>query len=173
MALAATLAGHARGEIPDLPSAPARRTVFVLSVLGSAMSALSRLIPLALATLALAGCAGAPVAPEPPVEAIVHPAPAPAPEPTPTAPAVVAPATPDTIADAPERSQLSCTSEGVLAAGQVPGELSYRCDGLEESVTLDELREAGWRLEQMGIGVRAEVGGETGLPLSISVRKLH
>jgi len=80
---------------------------------------------------------------------------------------------PNPLASAEERSSLTCSSEGVLVAGEIPGELLYRCVGLEQVVSLDALREAGWTLEHMAIGARAEVNGESGLPLTITVRKLR
>lgn len=80
---------------------------------------------------------------------------------------------PNPLASAEDGSSLNCSSAGVLVAGQIPGELLYRCEGLDQAVSLDALRQAGWTLEHMAIGARAEVDGESGLPLSITVRKLR
>ncbi len=138
----------------------------------------SRLIPaLVVSCGVLAGCAGTPSPPAPAASATPTAPSAPdnawtwtAPRPAPEASSEPAP---DPLASAPERSVLTCTSDGVLAAGQVPGEMIYRCEGLEQPVSLDELRENGWRLEQMGIGAVTQDDGATGLPLSITVRKLR
>lgn len=141
----------------------------------SALASPVRLAAAACLLLGLAACSTPPRAPEPLAE---NPAQPTVPEPIAlevAPPESVAPAEPepDPLASAEERSALTCSSEGVLVAGQIPGELLYRCEGLEQAVSLDALRQAGWMLEHMAIGARAEVDGESGLPLSITVRKLR
>lgn len=142
------------------------------------MPALRPCLALLLTALLVACAAPAPVAPAA-IEVAALPA---AIEPDPAidsaadsaSPAVVAASAEpeaDPLAGADALATLACQSEGVLVAGQAPADLLYQCAGLSTGVTLAALRAAGWQLDRLGIGARAEHAGELGLPLSLTLRR--
>lgn len=103
-----------------------------------------------------------------PTEPLAAAEPAPEPPVAMTAPAVEPPA-PDPLATLEGVTRLACRSDGVLVAGQTPSDLVYDCEGVDQGVSLDALREAGWQLQRLGIGAQAEHEGERGLPLTLTL----
>ena len=60
-----------------------------------------------------------------------------------------------------------------LAAGTKLGGFSFECPDLDVVATLNELRDAGWRVEKMHIGRQTIENDESGTPLSATIRKVY
>ena len=53
-----------------------------------------------------------------------------------------------------------------------PNEVPFACPDLGVSATLDELRDAGWRILRLDIGEDLESDSHVGFPVTVQVRKL-
>ena len=78
----------------------------------------------------------------------------------------------DPLLDAPNRSLMTCTSEAPVTVLQRVGEVPFACPDLGVSATLDELRDAGWRILRLDIGEDLESDSHVGFPVTVQVRKL-
>ncbi len=78
----------------------------------------------------------------------------------------------DPLIDAPNRALMTCTSEQTVTILNRIGEISFACPDLGVSATLNDLRDAGWRLLKLDIGEDTESENHVGFPVTIQVRKL-
>ena len=78
----------------------------------------------------------------------------------------------DPLIDAPNRALMTCTSEQTVTVLNRIGEISFACPDLGVSATLNDLRDAGWRLLKLDIGEDTESENHVGFPVTIQVRKL-
>ena len=78
----------------------------------------------------------------------------------------------DPLRDAPNRSLMTCTSEAPVTVLQRVGEVPFACPALGVSATLDELRDAGWRILRLDIGEDLESDSHVVFPVTVQVRKL-
>ena len=78
----------------------------------------------------------------------------------------------DPLLDAPYRAQMTCTSETPITVLNRAKETVFACSDIGVSATLDELRDAGWRLVALNIGEDQESDSHVGFPLTITIRKL-
>ncbi|MCD8338807.1 MAG: hypothetical protein LUC43_01160, partial [Burkholderiales bacterium] len=62
---------------------------------------------------------------------------------------------------------------GLLSAGEKLGGFSFECSELDVTATLNELRDAGWRLEKVHIGRQQVSEVSSGTPLSINIKKVY
>lgn len=60
-----------------------------------------------------------------------------------------------------------------FTAGTKLGGFSFECPDLDVVATLNELRDAGWRVEKMHIGRQTIENDESGTPLSATIRKVY
>ena len=74
----------------------------------------------------------------------------------------------DPLLDAPLRTETVCKGAGLFTAG-----FSFECPDLDVVATLNELRDAGWRVEKMHIGRQTIENDESGTPLSATIRKVY
>lgn len=82
----------------------------------------------------------------------------------------------DPLLDSPLRTQTVCKGTKLFTAGQKLGGFSFECSELDVTATLNELRDAGWRVERMDIG-RQQIGygdnDESGTALTATIRKVY
>lgn len=79
----------------------------------------------------------------------------------------------DPLIDAPLRMSTSCKGTTLFAAGNKLGGFSFECPDLDVIATLNELRDAGWRVEKMHIGKQVVNEEESGTPLTVELRKVY
>ena len=79
----------------------------------------------------------------------------------------------DPLLDAPLRTQTICTGKGLFSAGTKLGGFSFECPDLDVTATMNELRDAGWRVEKMHIGRQTIESEESGTPLTATMRKVY
>jgi hypothetical protein len=79
----------------------------------------------------------------------------------------------DPLLDAPLRMQTVCQGRELFSAGQKLGGFSFSCPDLDVVATLNELRDAGWRVEKMNIGKLESANDKTGSPLTCTLRKVY
>ncbi len=79
----------------------------------------------------------------------------------------------DPLLDAPLNMQTECRSKGLFSAGEKLGGFSFECSELDVTATLNELRDAGWRLEKMHIGKHQVNRNASGTPLLINIKKVY
>ncbi len=78
----------------------------------------------------------------------------------------------DPLLDAPYRAEMTCVSEAPITVLQRVKEAKFACSDLGVSATMDELRDAGWRILALNIGEDAESDNHVGFPVAITLRKL-
>ena len=78
----------------------------------------------------------------------------------------------DPLIDAPYRAETSCASEKPVTVLQRIKEVPFACADLGVSATIDEIRDAGWRIVSLDIGEDSESDNHVGFPVTIVVRKL-
>ena len=76
----------------------------------------------------------------------------------------------DPLLDAPLRTETVCKGAGLFTK---LGGFSFECPDLDVVATLNELRDAGWRVEKMHIGRQTIENDESGTPLSATIRKVY
>lgn len=79
----------------------------------------------------------------------------------------------DPLLDAPVRTQTECKGVELFSAGEKLAGFKFECPDLDVEATLNELRDAGWRIEKMNIGKQVIESNESGTPLSIQIRKVY
>lgn len=92
--------------------------------------------------------------------------------PTPTHQRDASDPTHDPLIDAPARALMTCTSEAPVTVLQRVNEIPFACHDLGVSATLNELRDAGWRILRLDIGEDIESDSHVGFPVTVQVRKL-
>ena len=78
----------------------------------------------------------------------------------------------DPLIDAPYRAMMTCTSETPVTVLRRVKETTFACPDLGVSATIDEIRDAGWRMLSLDIGSDVESDDHVGFPVTIVVRKL-
>ncbi|MBM6704130.1 hypothetical protein H6A60_06480 [Sutterella massiliensis] len=78
----------------------------------------------------------------------------------------------DPLLDAPYRAQMTCVSQTPVTVLSRAKETVFACSDIGVSATLDELRDAGWRLVALNIGEDQESDSHVGFPVTITIRKL-
>lgn len=78
----------------------------------------------------------------------------------------------DPLLDAPLRATMTCTTDEPITVLRRVKEVSFSCPDIDVSATLDEIRDAGWRVISLSIGNDVESDNHVGFPLTITVRKL-
>ncbi len=79
----------------------------------------------------------------------------------------------DPLIDAPYRAEMSCTSQTPVTVLKHVGEVPFACPDLGVSATIDEIRDAGWRIVSLDIGEDEEKDNHVGFPVTIQVRKIY
>ncbi len=79
----------------------------------------------------------------------------------------------DPLLDAPIRMRTECKGKELFSAGEKLGGFSFECSELDVVATLNELRDAGWRVEKFYIGKQVVDETESGTPLTINIRKVY
>ena len=74
--------------------------------------------------------------------------------------------------EAADRQQASCDSKSSLTPNNPVSGIRFRCASLRIEATLDEIRDAGWRVEAIDIGHEQLATGEVAMPVRITIRKL-
>lgn len=82
------------------------------------------------------------------------------------------PAKRDPLLDAPHRTLITCTSEQPITVLQRFKEVRFACKSLGVSATINEMRDAGWRLLNLDIGEETEQNNHVGFPVTVTLRKL-
>ena len=75
--------------------------------------------------------------------------------------------------DAPYHSEVTCTTERPVTVLSRIKETPFACSDLGVSATLDDLRDAGWRVVSLDIGEDAESERHVGFPVTVLIRKLY
>lgn len=78
----------------------------------------------------------------------------------------------DPLLDAPLRATMTCNTDEPITVLRRIKEVSFSCPDIDVSATLDEIRDAGWRVISLSIGNDIENENHVGFPVSITVRKL-
>ncbi len=79
----------------------------------------------------------------------------------------------DPLIDAPLRMQTVCKGTTLFAPGASLAGFSFECSDLDVVATLNELRDAGWRVEKMSIGDTVISDDVSGAPLTCTLRKVY
>lgn len=79
----------------------------------------------------------------------------------------------DPLLDAPLRTETVCKGQTLFSAGTKLGGFSFECPDLDVVATMNELRDAGWRVEKMRIGRQTIENDESGTPLTATMRKVY
>jgi len=79
----------------------------------------------------------------------------------------------DPLLDAPLRMQTQCKGVTLFSAGERLGGFSFECPDLDVIATMNELRDAGWRVEKMSIGRFEVTDTQSGAPVSCIIRKVY
>lgn len=79
----------------------------------------------------------------------------------------------DPLLDAPHRAVMTCTSESPVTVLQRVKETAFACPDIGVSATIDEIRDAGWRMLSLDIGEDVENADHVGFPVTIIVRKIY
>ena len=79
----------------------------------------------------------------------------------------------DPLLDAPYHSEVTCTTERPVTVLSRIKETPFACSDLGVSATLDDLRDAGWRVVSLDIGEDAESERHVGFPVTVLIRKLY
>ncbi|MBQ8828592.1 MAG: hypothetical protein IJ022_00585 [Burkholderiaceae bacterium] len=79
----------------------------------------------------------------------------------------------DPLIDAPLRMQTTCRGTGLYTPSTALGGFSFECSDLDVVATLNELRDAGWRVEKISIGDTVIGEEESGVPLTCTLRKVY
>lgn len=79
----------------------------------------------------------------------------------------------DPLIDAPLRTQAVCKGTGLFSAGMKLGGFSFECPDLDVVATMNELRDAGWRVETIRIGHQEVDSEESGSQLTVTMRKVY
>lgn len=78
----------------------------------------------------------------------------------------------DPLIDAPHRATMRCVSEEPVTVLRRVKEVAFACPDLDVSATIDEIRDAGWRVVNLDVGAEEERDNHVGFPVTITVRKL-
>ncbi len=78
----------------------------------------------------------------------------------------------DPLLDAPYHAEMTCTTEEPVTVLRRVKEVSFACRDVGVSATIDELRDAGWRIVSLNIGEDVESDNHVGFPVTIQIRKL-
>lgn len=78
----------------------------------------------------------------------------------------------DPLLDAPYRAQMTCRTERPVTVLQRVKEVPFACSDIGVSATIDEIRDAGWRILSLNIGEDQEYENHVGFIVTIDVRKL-
>ena len=78
----------------------------------------------------------------------------------------------DPLLDAPYHSEATCVTERPVTVLSRMKETPLACADLGVSATLDELRDAGWRVVSLDIGEDSESEQHVGFPVTVMIRKL-
>lgn len=78
----------------------------------------------------------------------------------------------DPLLDAPYHSEATCVTERPVTVLSRMKETPFACADLGVSATLDELRDAGWRVVTLDIGEDSESEQHVGFPVTVMIRKL-
>ena len=79
----------------------------------------------------------------------------------------------DPLFDAPLGERTVCTAVNPVQGNDTLSVVPFNCPDLDISTTLNELRDAGWRLETVNMGEDVEVNGTLASEVSITVRKAY
>lgn len=79
----------------------------------------------------------------------------------------------DPLLDAPLGNRTVCTAVNPVQGGDVLSVVPFNCPDLEISATLNELRDAGWRLESVHMGEEVRINDMFASEVSITVRKAY
>ena len=79
----------------------------------------------------------------------------------------------DPLIDAPMRATMKCTSTELVTVLRRVKEVTFSCPDIDVSATIDEIRDAGWRVVSLDIGNDSENEEHVGFPVTITVRTLY
>ena len=79
----------------------------------------------------------------------------------------------DPLFDAPLGERTICTAVNPVQGNDSLSLVPFNCPDLEISTTLNELRDAGWRLESVQMGEDVKVNETIASEVSITVRKAY
>ena len=79
----------------------------------------------------------------------------------------------DPLLDAPLGNRTVCTAVNPVQGRDVLSVVPFNCPDLEISATLNELRDAGWRLESVHMGEEVRINDMFASEVSITVRKAY
>lgn len=79
----------------------------------------------------------------------------------------------DPLFDAPLGERTVCTAVNPVKGNDVLSVVPFNCPDLDISTTLNELRDAGWRLETVNMGEEVKDDKELASEVSITVRKAY
>lgn len=76
------------------------------------------------------------------------------------------------LLDAPNKSVLVCHSTQPLSVHTPFKSILFECTEPQAQATIDELRDAGWRMESADIGKPENIDGVVGMTLQITLKKI-
>lgn len=79
----------------------------------------------------------------------------------------------DPLFDAPLGQRTTCAAVNPVKGSDTLSVVPFNCPDLEISTTLNELRDAGWRLESVNMGEDVRVNDTLASDVSITVRKAY
>ena len=78
----------------------------------------------------------------------------------------------DPLLESPVGQRLACESMQPMLAQDQLSRLPLQCEAFKLSTTLEELRQAGWRLENVDIGENERTQNTNAVALTLTVRKI-
>ena len=79
----------------------------------------------------------------------------------------------DPLFDATLGQRTVCTAVKPVEGDDLLSSVPFNCPDLDVSTTLNELRDAGWRLENVRLGEDVRVNGQMASEVDITVRKIY
>lgn len=76
------------------------------------------------------------------------------------------------LLEAKDHEDLSCDSVTPLIAEVPLSSMNFHCSRLNVTATIDEMKDAGWRLMGLDIGKQFTYNGVVAMPIHITMRKL-
>ena len=79
----------------------------------------------------------------------------------------------DPLYDAPIGQRVTCSALKPLQSQEALSTVPMNCPDINVSASLNELRDAGWRLETINLGAEVKVGDTMASEVDVVVRKIY
>ncbi len=77
------------------------------------------------------------------------------------------------LLNAKMQTQTRCSGQRLFSAGETLADFPFECSKLGVTATLNELRDAGWRVESIHVGNQQVKTSASGAPVDITISKVY